>query len=74
MSFPCLPYDQVISVLRRSGWAIVRHKGCHIRLQKQATSKTLKLIVPALRPVLGSTLAHILKQAQLSVDEFNERL
>lgn len=74
MNCPSLPYDQIISALRRAGWVIVRHKGCHIRLQKQAASKTRKLIVPALRPVLGTTLAQILKQAQLSVDEFTERL
>lgn len=74
MTVPSVPYDRIISVLRRTGWVIVRHKGCHIRLQKQAATKTLELTVPALRPVLGSTLAHILIQAQLTVDEFNERL
>lgn len=39
-------------------------------MQKHAAHKTLKLIVPAHRPIKRSTLAHLLKQAQLSVHEF----
>jgi hypothetical protein len=33
-------------------------------------TETLKITVPAHRPVKRSTLAHILKQARLSVDDF----
>jgi len=39
-------------------------------LQKHLPVETLKLIVPAHRPVKRSTLAHILKQARLTVDDF----
>ena len=39
-------------------------------MQKHLANKTLKTIVPAHRPVKRSTLAHILKDAQLSVDDF----
>jgi predicted RNA binding protein YcfA (HicA-like mRNA interferase family) len=74
MIVPSLPYDRIVRALRRAGWVVVLQKGCHIRLQKQTVTKTLELTVPALRPVLGSTLAHILKHAQLTVDEFNDRL
>lgn len=45
-------------------------EGAHIRLQKRLPEETLKLVVPAHRPVKRSTLAHILKQARLAVDEF----
>jgi predicted RNA binding protein YcfA (HicA-like mRNA interferase family) len=48
----------------------VRQRGSHIRLQKHTLNETLKLVVPAHRPIKRSTLAHILKQAQLSVEEF----
>jgi predicted RNA binding protein YcfA (HicA-like mRNA interferase family) len=48
---------------------VVRQRGSHIRLQKHAAENTLKLVVPAHRPIKRSTLAHILKQAQISVDE-----
>jgi predicted RNA binding protein YcfA (HicA-like mRNA interferase family) len=67
---PSLPYDRVIRALQRAGWVVVRQKGSHIRLQKHTPDQTLKLTIPAHRPIKRSTLAHILKQAHLSVDDF----
>lgn len=71
---PSLNYDEVIRALRRAGWVVVRQRGSHIRLQKHTPEETLKLIVPAHRPIKRSTLSHILKQARLSVEEFNALL
>lgn len=71
---PSLSYEKVVQALRRDGWVVVRQRGSHIRLQKHTADETLKLVVPAHRPIKRSTLAHILKQARLSVDEFNELL
>ncbi|NQT91311.1 MAG: type II toxin-antitoxin system HicA family toxin [Lentisphaerae bacterium] len=67
---PSLSYDRIIRVLQRDGWVVVRQKGSHIRLHKHTSSETLKLTIPAHRPVKRSTLSHILKQARLSVDKF----
>ena len=67
---PSLPYDRIVRALQRDGWVVVRQKGSHIRLQKHTPSETLKLTVPAHRPVKRSTLSHILKQARLAVDDF----
>jgi predicted RNA binding protein YcfA (HicA-like mRNA interferase family) len=69
---PSLNYDQVIRALRRDGWVIVRQRGSHIRLQKSTRMETLKLIVPAHRPIKRSTLSHILKQADLTVDQLKK--
>jgi predicted RNA binding protein YcfA (HicA-like mRNA interferase family) len=69
---PQLPYERIIRALQRDGWVVVRQKGSHIRLQKHTAAETLKLIVPAHRPLKRSTLAHILKQARISVDRFIE--
>ena len=74
MKVPSLNYDIVIKALRRDAWVVVRQKGSHIRLQKQTASGVLKLTVPAHRPILRSTLAHILKQALLTVEELNKLL
>lgn len=71
---PSLPYERVILALRRDGWVVVRQKGSHIRLQKQTATGTLKLTVPAHRPILRSTLSHILKQAQMTLDQLNRLL
>jgi len=71
---PSLSYVQIIKALQRDGWTVVRQHGSHIRLQKHSGDTVLKITVPAHRPVKSSTLAHILKQAQLGVDEFLELL
>ena len=71
---PSLNYEQVVRALRRDGWLVVRQRGSHIRLQKQTPDETLKLIVPAHRPIKRSTLSHILKQAHLSVEQFHQLL
>jgi len=72
MKVPSLNYEQVVRALRRDGWVVVRQRGSHIRLQKHAADETLKLVVPAHRPIKRSTLSHILKQARLTVDEFQQ--
>lgn len=69
---PSLNYEQVVRALRQDGWVVVRQRGSHIRLQKHTTDETLKLVVPAHRPIKRSTLSHILKLARLSVDEFQQ--
>jgi len=67
---PSLSYIEIIHALQRDGWVVVRQKGGHIRLQKHTAEKVLKLTIPAHKPVKRSTLSHILKQAQLSIDKF----
>jgi len=71
---PSLSYQKVIKAPRRDGWIVVRQRGSHIRLQKRLADETVKIIVPAHRPIKRSTLSHILKQASISVERFNELL
>lgn len=71
---PSLHYDRVIKALQRDGWVIVRQKGSHIRLQKHTPEQTLKLTIPAHRPIKRSTLSHILKQARISFNRLQELL
>lgn len=71
---PSLGYEQVIRALRRDGWLVVRQRGSHIRLQKRTADETLKLVVPAHRPIKRSTLSHILKQARLDLAKFLDLL
>ena len=74
MKVPSLHYDILIKALRRDGWVVVRQKGSHIRLQKQAPDGVLKITVPAHRPILRSTLSHLLKQARLTVEALQKLL
>lgn len=71
---PSLPYTQIVRALQRDGWAVVRQRGSHLRLQKRIGEEVLKITVPTHRPVKRSTLAHILKQARLDVDRFLQLL
>ena len=66
---PSLNYDRVVRALNRDGWVVVRQRGSHIRRHKHTSEEVLKLVVPAHRPIKRSTLAHILKQARLTVEQ-----
>ena len=74
MKVPSLNYDKVIKALQRDGWVVVRQRGAHIRLQKHIEKETLKIIVPAHKPIKRSTLSHILKQSRLSLEAFLKKL
>jgi predicted RNA binding protein YcfA (HicA-like mRNA interferase family) len=69
-NMPTITGIQIVRTLQRDGWIMVRQKGRHIRLLKHTVAETLKLTVPAHRPVKRGTLSHILKEAKLSVDDF----
>ena len=71
---PSLSYQKIIKALERDNWTVVRQKGSHIRLEKKLTDGTLKITVPAHKPVKRTTLAKILKQAKIDVDDFLELL
>ncbi len=67
---PSLSYRKIIAALERDGWIVIRQRGSHIRLEKKLAGETLKITVPAHRPVKRSTLAKILKQARIDLDIF----
>ena len=71
---PSLNFFKVIRALQRAGWTVVRQKGSHIRLQKHFGNEVLKVTIPAHNPIKRSTLAHILKQARISVEELKKYL
>ena len=71
---PSLSYRKVINALRRAGFVVVRQRGSHIRLQKRTKERVIKLTVPAHAPIKKSTRARIIKDTNLSLDEFKELL
>ena len=71
---PSLSYIRIINVLQRLGFIVVRQKGSHIRLQKRYDDKTIKVTVPSHKPVKINTLRQILKQAEISLDDFKKYL
>jgi predicted RNA binding protein YcfA (HicA-like mRNA interferase family) len=71
---PALGFEKVIKALQRDSWVVIRQRGSHIRMHKHTRSEVLKLTIPAHSPIKRSTLAHILKQARLTKEEFESLL
>ena len=67
---PSENHDRIVAALTRLGFRADRQRGSHVRLEKDVGHKVLKVTVPAHRPVKRSTLSHILKQAEVSLEDF----
>jgi len=64
---------EMIKALTKIGFKIVGRRGSHVRL-KRKDGKTLIVIVPDHRELARGTLKSILRQANLSREEFLEIL
>ena len=71
---PSLSYRKVVNALQRAGFVVVRQRGSHIRFQKRTKERVLKLTVPTHTPIKKTTLARIIKDANLSLEEFKNLL
>jgi predicted RNA binding protein YcfA (HicA-like mRNA interferase family) len=67
---PSLNYPEVVAAFERAGWRVVRQKGSHIRVERSTATGTLKVTIPAHKPIKRSTLAKLLKDAEFGVEEF----
>ena len=57
------------------GWVCrIMLRGSHIRLQKRTSEGTIKVSVPAHRPLKRETLAKLTKESGLSLEGFKEFL
>ena len=71
---PVVSGRQVIRVLERIGYQIVRQKGSHIRLRDENNPEHLPITVPDHRTLKPGLLRQILRDANLTVDEFVDLL
>ena len=68
---PSLSYVKVIRSLQRHGYVVVRQRGSHVRIQKRFPDGTIKkTTVPVHNPIKKNTLRKILKDANISIEEF----
>ena len=65
-----LPYREVVRKLNAAGFSESTQKGSHVKFVKYDRDTVLTTIVPRHREVSVGTLRSILRQAHLSVDEF----
>ncbi len=62
--------DQVVKKLQRIGWEISRQKGSHVMMTKSDYLYTLS--IPQHKELGIGILSKIVKQANLTIDKFNE--
>ncbi len=65
---PSLNAKDILDALQRAGFVIMRQNGSHIILQRISTHQTA--VVPRHNPVSKGTLRSIIRQADMTVEEF----
>ena len=71
MSLPVISRINLIKKLKKAGFVATRQKDSHIRLEKSTKDTIIKLTVPLHRELKKGTLKRIIKDAGLTVEEFN---
>lgn len=72
---PVVSGKEAIKVFEKIGYKIVRQKGSHIRLRDEISpSKHPPLTVPNHREIKPGLLRRLIKDANLTVEEFNKIL
>lgn len=64
--------EQISEALKRMGFEPVRQRGSHVIMKKITTSGTIGCVVPMHREVATGTLHGLLKQAQITPEEFEQ--
>ena len=70
MKLPRLSGREVIKALLKTGFKEARQKGSHIILIKQSIKGKKALVVPNHKEIDKGTLLEIIRQAELTRDEF----
>lgn len=71
MNLPALSGKEIIRRFEKLGYEVVRQKGSHVRMMHESDSTKKPITVP-LHPSVGrGLLRKILRQAEVSVGEFN---
>ncbi len=71
---PRISGAEAVRALERLGFVKARQTGSHVVLKKQTDQKTIGCVVPLHPELKVGTLSGVLKQAQVSVDEFIQQL
>jgi predicted RNA binding protein YcfA (HicA-like mRNA interferase family) len=71
---PNISVMDAVRALERLGFEVVRQRGSHVVLKKQLPERQVGCAVPLHRELAIGTLRGILKQANVSQDEFVDAL
>ena len=71
---PLISSKEAIRALERLGFEQVRQTGSHVVMKKETQDGEIGCVVPVHRELKVGTLSGILKQAQVTVEEFIDSL
>ncbi len=71
---PRISSKKAIKTLKKLGFEQVRQTGSHVVMKKKTEQVEIGCVVPVHRELKVGTLSVILKQAQITVDDFIENL
>ena len=69
MKIPQISGIELIKKLQRFGFVVVRQRGSHVRLEKNTPFKIIKITVPKHPNLKKRNLYHIIKDAELTLEE-----
>ncbi|MBF8266168.1 MAG: hypothetical protein HW384_2032 [Dehalococcoidia bacterium] len=72
--FPVVSGENVIKALNKLGFRFVSQEGSHVKLRLSKIDRVYTVIVPVHPELARKTLRSILKQADLTLDEFRRLL
>ncbi len=71
-SLPVISGSETVKVFERFGWTVARQTSSHVIMTKEGQIASLS--IPNHKEVARETLRSLIKSANLSVDEFANRL
>ena len=71
---PPVSGEETISALKRPGFSQIRQRGSHVVLQKRLPDRNVGCVVPLHKELAIGTLRGILRQAEVTSEEFMENL
>jgi predicted RNA binding protein YcfA (HicA-like mRNA interferase family) len=74
LKLPVVSGRQAIRALEQVGYQVVRQRGSHIRLRDESDPEHLPVTVPDHKTLKPGLLRQILRDANLTVDEFTDLL
>ena len=74
MKLPVVSGSDVLKLLQKEGFIVVRQRGSHVSLHKKIDNKTMLVVVPMKREIKKGTLLSIISQAGMTRDEFINKI
>ncbi len=71
---PSVNCEQLVRVLKRAGFVEQRQRGSHLHLRREADKKRVTVPMHKGRAIPPGTLRAILRDADITVEEFGELL